>query len=147
MFQQYLSPLSPKWLQTLNVPHPQQLANVIDIYDGDNMPDLHTIDLAIIGIPEARNSQNSSSHLAPDEIRAQLYQMFCWTKPVHIVDLGNLIQGKTPQDTYEGTAEVMANLLQHKVIPIVLGGSNDIAYALYRGFAWLEQTVSIVAVD
>ncbi len=41
----------------------------------------------------------------------------------------------------------MASLIKNKVIPIVLGGSQDLTYALYRAYDDLEQMVNLVSVD
>ena len=41
----------------------------------------------------------------------------------------------------------MAYLIENKIIPIVLGGGNDLAFANYRAYEKLEQVVNIVAVD
>lgn len=110
--------------------------------------DLTGVEFAIVGVPESRNANNNSScSLAPDEIRSQFYQLYRWEKEVKIVDLGNLILGKTVEDTYQVLSDILAYLIENKVIPIVLGGSNDLAYANYRAYEKIEQVVNIVAID
>lgn len=129
--------------------NPSYLINTILFEtETDEEPDLSDIDLAIIGIPEARNSRNNiSAALAPDEIRRQFYSLFRWKKPVKILDLGNIIIGKSIEDTYEVVADILAYLIENKVIPIILGGSNDIAYANYMAYSKLGKVVNIAAVD
>ena len=99
-------------------------------------------------MPESRNAYNNSScSLAPDEIRSQFYRLYRWEKAVKVVDMGNLILGKTVEDTYQVLSDILAYLIENKIIPIVLGGGNDLAFANYRAYEKLEQVVNIVAVD
>ncbi len=110
--------------------------------------DLTGVEFAIIGVPESRNAfRNSSCSLAPDEIRSQFYQLYRWEKEVKIIDMGNLIVGKTVEDTYQVLSDILSYLIENKIIPIILGGSNDLAYANYRAYEKLEHVVNIVAVD
>lgn len=126
----------------------QLLLNTIVFNDGQDEPDLSDVRIVIMGIPESRNSyQNHSSSLAPDEIRRQFYRLYCWDKKVNILDLGNLIIGETPEDTYTILSDIIAFFLDAHIIPIILGGSNDLAYACYRGYERLERVVNIVSVD
>jgi arginase family enzyme len=66
---------------------------------------------------------------------------------VSILDLGNLIIGKTVEDTYAILSDILAYLLEQKVIPVILGGSNDLAFANYQAYTKLEKVVNIVSVD
>ena len=43
--------------------------------------------------------------------------------------------------------KVVSKLLKHKIIPIILGGSQDVTYALYRAYDDLEQMVNLVSID
>ena len=38
-------------------------------------------------------------------------------------------------------------LLKKNIIPIVIGGSQDLTYSLYRAYDNLEQMVNLVAID
>ena len=114
----------------------------------DEEPVLSNFDIAILGVPESRNSRNNpSASLAPDEIRRQFYRLYSWKKPVKILDLGNLIPGKEIEDTYEVVASITAYLIENKVIPIILGGTNDLAYANYLAYTKLNKIVNMVVVD
>lgn len=114
----------------------------------DAEPQWQDADIAIIGIPEARNADNNpNTHLAPDEIRKQFYKLYCWNKEVKICDLGNLLIGDLPEDTYEILAELVANLIEENVIPILLGGSNDLAFANYKAYEKLQHVMNLVSID
>ena len=116
--------------------------------DSSSEPVLSEFDFAVIGVPESRNAfNNRSANLAPDEIRRQFYQLYWWDKEVRILDLGNLKIGDTPDDTYGILSEILLVLIEVGVMPLILGGSNDLAYANYLAYSKLEQVVNIVAVD
>ncbi len=131
-----------------NNEHPQKILNQIWFTKKGEDISLGNMQLALIGVPESRNSaQNEGAAYAPDEIRREFYKLFCWNKPVNIIDLGNLKVGKTVGDTYEVLAEVLSFLIENKIIPIILGGSNDLLYSNYMAYARLEHVVNIVSVD
>lgn len=127
---------------------PDQLASAVLMYNPEAPLNIRDAQIAILGVPESRNSyRNASCSLAPDEIRRQFYQLYVWNKSVRIIDLGNVRVGKTVEDTYEVVSDILAFLLENKVIPIILGGGNDIAFANYRAYEKMEQVVNLVAVD
>ena len=125
-----------------------RLLHNILMYNPEAPLNIGEADIAIMGVPEVRNTYNNPScSLAPDEIRRQFYQLYGWRKEVRILDLGNLRLGKTVEDTYAAVSEVVAYLVENKVIPIMLGGGNDLAYANYRAYELLERVVNVVDID
>ena len=117
-----------------------QLVGNVCFFDPEGSVDLEGVEFAILGVPESRNAVNNSScSMAPDEIRSQFYRLYCWDKPVKILDLGNLILGETVEDTYQVLSDILSYLIENKIIPIIMGGSNDLAYANYRAYEKLEQ--------
>lgn len=144
----YLSPIDVDSLGLVKNPEdPHLLFNMVDFYS-QGEPKLDNVQIAILGVPEARNAfNNPNTNIAPDEIRQQFYQLYAWNKSVHIIDLGNIQIGKEIEDTYEVLSEILANLINQGIIPIILGGSNDLAYANYRAYEKLEKLVNIVAID
>ncbi|MCL2289545.1 MAG: formimidoylglutamase [Bacteroidetes bacterium] len=128
--------------------NPELLVSRVWFVSKEQEPDLSNIDIAILGVSEARYSANNEGcSAAPDEIRKEFYKLFHWKNEVSILDLGNLILGKTVEDTYAILSDILAYLFEQKVIPVILGGSNDIAFANYQAYAKLEKVVNIVSVD
>jgi arginase family enzyme len=64
-----------------------------------------------------------------------------------IADLGNILAGNSKSDTYFALQMVVASLIKRKIIPIVIGGSQDLTYPLYRAYDELEQMVNLVTID
>jgi arginase family enzyme len=73
--------------------------------------------------------------------------MFPGNWDASIADLGDILAGDSVEDTYFAVKKLRLTLIKNKVIPIVLGGSQDLTYALYRAYDDLEQMVNLVAVD
>jgi len=112
-------------------------------------PDLdEPADIAIIGVQDDRQAvNNSGSALAPDYVRVRLYQLFEGAYKTRIVDLGNIKQGAAITDTYYAVKTVVAELIRKNILPIIIGGGQDITYAQYLAYEELEQKVDMVVVD
>jgi arginase family enzyme len=115
-------------------------------FDDEN--DLNDRQLAIVGVCEDRNSDNNvGSANAPDDIRRELYMLLACDDYSKIIDLGNILPGETPEDTYYALSEVCAACMKLNVIPIVLGGSQDLTFGTYKAYEGMEQTVNLVTID
>ncbi len=116
--------------------------------DKDNFPGIDDVDIAIIGVNEDRNAvDNEGCALAPDAIRSFLYKLFRGNYKARIADLGNIKKGHKVEDTYFAVSAVVSELIKNKVIPIILGGSQDLSFANYRAYESLGQIINIVGVD
>jgi arginase family enzyme len=110
-------------------------------------PEIKRHGVAIFSVPEYRNSAVAYESIA-DTFRSELYQLQVghnWTR--NIYDLGIIAPGEKIEDTYFAVAQVVAELVKSDVIPILVGGSQDLTLACYKGFEALEQMVNICAVD
>jgi len=57
------------------------------------------------------------------------------------------LPGNTKSDTYFALQQVVSTLLKKRIIPIVIGGTQDLTYPLYRAYDQLEQMVNLVSID
>jgi len=120
----------------------------IDIHTPDNeIKNISRYNIAIIGIPEDRNASIKGSATAPDLIRNELYQLFRLDHELKIIDLGNLKPGNAVQDSYFALRDVSLELLDHNLILVLLGGSQDLTYGTYLAFEKLESLFSFATVD
>jgi arginase family enzyme len=116
--------------------------------DEENFPELEGIDIAILGVKEDRKSVNNfGSSNAPDEIRKKFYQLFPSSARNKIVDIGNIKKGHSVEDTYFALSEVVAFLIKKEIIPVIIGGSQDLSFANYRAYEKLGQIINIFTVD
>jgi formiminoglutamase len=125
-----------------------QLGSKIEHYAVD-FPDLEQkTDIAIIGVQDDRNAVNNPGcALGPDYLREQLYLLNEGGYNTKIVDLGNIRQGETVTDTYFAVKTVVNELIKKNIIPVILGGGQDITYAQYLAYEELEQKVDLVIID
>ena len=122
----------------------QQLGSKVVFHNFENFPDLHKIRIAIIGVIEINQDKTI---IDLKHIRKELYSLYPGNWETSIADLGDILPGNTRKDTYFALQEVIASLIKRKIIPIVLGGSQDLTYSLYRSYDGLEQMVNLVSID
>jgi len=145
----YFEPLNNVFIKTINETAPKKIGDIIKSYENkDIFPQLDTIDLAIIGVKEDRSAlENKGCEGAPDVIRKYFYELFPGNYQLRIADLGNIICGHSIEDTYFALSNVVAELIKNKILPIIIGGGQDLTYANYRAYEQLGQIINIVAVD
>lgn len=143
----FLKPLDNEILQFIKEFSSQQLGNKVVFHTAEDFPDLNKVNLAIIGVLENRGDKNQTEQVDLSNIRKELYSLFPGNWDASIADLGNIIAGNSSDDTYFALKKVVASLIKKKIIPIVIGGSQDLTYALYRAYDDLEQMVNLVSID
>ena len=98
----------------------------------DNTPvkDIGKFKIAILGVPEGRNSPNAGSCKGPDAVREQLYQLAKIPGKSKIIDLGNMKQGAAFNDTIAGLTDILSLLLEENIFPLIIGGSSALVQAI-----------------
>ena len=125
----------------------QSLFHHISIFT-EKLPNWREADLAIIGVKEVRgNTANKGAENAADEIRKKLFRLIKGTGNQKIVDLGNLRNGQSLEDTYLRLKEVCEALLDHRVVPIIIGGTHDVDYGQYLAFEHANDLISVLNID
>lgn len=103
----------------------------------------------LLGIQEERGAvDNNGCATGPDLIRKAFYELFTQNHfTVPIIDLGNILEGESPDDSYHAISAVVSYLVKRNHIPVLLGGSQDITYANYLAYEDLEQVINLLTVD
>ena len=146
----YLRPINPDDLGYMPSGVTATIGDRTNAYTtaGDAFPDIPAGSLVLLGVPEDRGAeQNAGTAAAPNEIRRYLYRLTAPVEDVSIIDLGDIILGQTPDDTYYAVAEVVANVIAADSTLILLGGSQDLTFAAYKGYERLNRIVNIAAID
>lgn len=116
--------------------------------NSSQMPDIDGMDIAIVGIKDGRGSTGAAGDLdAANEIRAQFYTLSKHASSLKVVDLGNLRNGPTPEDTYDRIREVGAHLMSNQILPIFIGGGHDMDWGQYLAYESLEKLISVLFID
>ncbi|GGK47604.1 MULTISPECIES: formimidoylglutamase [Flavobacteriaceae] len=145
----YLKPVDNTLVAYASMQNDSSFGQCIKIYaNKDNFPDLTTTKIAIIGVLEGRGAvDNNGTGTNLSELRKELYKLYPGNWPINVADLGDIQQGNTIEDTYFAVNTLVSYLIKNKIIPIIIGGGQELTYANYRAYDTLEQTVNIVAVD
>ncbi|PCI36171.1 MAG: arginase [Flavobacteriaceae bacterium] len=125
------------------------LSEVLLIHtEEEGMPILEGVKIAIVGVCEGRNAvDNEETGNDFSSIRKHLYAMFPGNWGVKVADIGDVVPGNTVADTYFAVKSILSSLLKKGIIPVIIGGGQELTYINYRAYDALEQTVNLVSVD
>jgi formiminoglutamase len=126
---------------------PSHVEKHVHFFTGD-MEELEGKRVAIIGVSEGRGSAiDSQTADAPDAIRKYLYRLHWFDGTLSVIDLGNILPGNEIKDTYYALNQTCEVLLRKGIIPLIIGGSQDLTFANYQAYEHMEQTVNLVTID
>lgn len=145
----FLNPVKEEVIEESHLTHKKQIGNTITIFKNEeDFPDLEDYQVALLGVEEERNAvDNEGCKDAPDAIRHALYPLFNHWPDLKIVDLGNVKSGLRVEDTYYALGEVFLTLLKYHIVPIFIGGSQDLTYPIYKVYENTGKLVNITAID
>tara|TARA_S200000501_G_scaffold223025_1_gene209154 strand:+ start:9 stop:1196 length:1188 start_codon:yes stop_codon:yes gene_type:complete len=148
-FDDLLKPVDEHLIVHNELMSPLILGNRIKIHSAENgIPELDSVKIALLGIPEERNSVDYlGDELNLNEIRKSFYNLYPGNWSSVISDLGNLILGNNSEETYGRLISLLTILFKKDIIPILIGGSQDLLYSVYRSYDSIQNTVNIVNVD
>ena len=115
----------------------------------DNTPvkDIGKYKIALFGVPDGRNSPNTGSMKGPDMIREQLYKLAKIPGRSKIIDLGNMKQGVTFNDTVAGLTDILSLLISENLFPVIIGGSSALIPAVDKALSQFLNKYTFTAVD
>ena len=112
------------------------------------LPDLENVKFAILGVKENRSDVDFiGEEICFDEIRKSLYSLYPGNWPYNIIDMGDIEKGESIQDTHFAMKTVMEELLKKDITPLLLCGSQDLAYSQYRAYDFSGNMVNITNID
>lgn len=146
MFWELLTPIHKKLYENLQLNHAQTLAHRISFHTDDEYPSLDDVQIALIGVLDSRGLNDE---LVPDltDVREKFYKLFPGNWTVNVADLGDVKAGANVSDTYFAVRTIVTSLVKQHIIPVIIGGSQDLTYAMYRAYDQLDQMVNLVTVD
>ncbi len=147
MFSEFLKPIQAEKYAPEEGYYASQIGANINIHD-QTFPDLEGINLAIIGVHEDRKAVNNEGcALGIEKIRSFFYQLNVGDFDLKMVDLGNIEPGETLRDTHFALKTVVEELIKKSIVPIIIGGGHDLAYAQYWAYENLEKKVDMLSLD
>lgn len=144
----YFNPVSIEKPDYEHLTGPAGFSHNITIHTENNpIKDLKRFRIAILGVPDGRNSPGQGSSKGPDIIRDQLYRLSRISGKTRILDLGNMKNGVTFNDTIAGLAYNLTVLLSEKIFPVIIGGSSALVAAIDKCFSLNKSPYTLTAVD
>ena len=144
----FLSPVDNEIIHYINGLSSQHLGSKVAFHTEKDFPDIDKIKVAVIGVLENRGSVTyTEDEVNLDSIRKELYSLYPGNWQSSIADLGDIIAGNSLEDTYFALQKVASKLIKKGIIPIVIGGTQDLTYPLYRAYDNQEQMVNLVSID
>jgi len=143
----FLQPVSALVEEFISKLSNQALGKKVVLHTQTDFPVLENVSLAIITVNENRGGNGTNEDFAFEDFRKQLYSLHPGNWNVSIVDLGSVAAGESIEDTYFVLKKLVEHLLKKNIIPIIVGGSQDLTYAMYRAYDNLDQMVNLVSVD
>jgi len=119
----------------------------IDQLTGIKDSDIKNYNIAILGVPEFRNSELQGSAESLGAIRNKLYSLSSIKTDLKIVDLGDLRIGSTIKETYTGLKLAVDILLDLEIFPVVIGGSQDLSISLFESLEKHNEEINFVTLD
>ncbi len=147
MMYDFLQPVATEVLDAIKKQSKQVLGQKVLFHTQEDFPNLEEVQLAIVAVNDYRGAGLKNEEHDFSRFRTYFYSMFPGNWTVTIADLGTIQAGASIEDTYFLVKTVCQDLLRKKIIPVVIGGSQDITYAMYRAFDSLDQMVNFTAVD
>jgi arginase family enzyme len=147
-FNDYFNPVSIEEPDFEHLSRQAGFAHNVTIHtENFSIKDLSKFRIALLGVPDGRNSPNSGSLKGPDAVRSQLYKLSKVPGKSKIIDLGNMKQGVTFNDTLAGLTDILVQMLQENLFPVIIGGSSALVPAIDRALSQLKIRYILTAVD
>lgn len=80
-------------------------------------------------------------------VRKEFYKLSQLDFEVPVVDLGDLVSGKSVQDSHYILQEVLSACHYKRAIPVVIGGSNDFAYSLFSALNFHAKNINYTQIS
>lgn len=130
-----------------NLYNRNSFANHVSLLNKELLNQLSSFKVAILGIPEDRNSNNIGSSKGPDKIRESFYRLINNFEKIKIVDFGNIKNDKSFDNTVSNTQEVLSFIIDQKLFPVILGGSRNLTLAVYKAFQYENKLLNLTSIN
>ncbi len=112
-------------------------------------PEIEANSIVLFEIPEYRGSQwVNMSESGKSKFRESFYSLHVgsnWKNKIY--DLGIIKPGGNYSDSESALTDAVVNIIKKNALPIVVGGSQDLVFPIYKSYEKLEQFVNICSVD
>lgn len=125
----------------------ETVGSVIQKNDEFGFPELKKGGIALVHLPENRKGEENATN-TPIDFRKEFYKLYLgdnWN--VDLYDLGTILPGEKYEDSHYALKTVVSDLSRMDIIPVVIGGSQDLLRSCYQGVSSEERMVNICSID
>jgi formiminoglutamase len=107
------------------------------------------VKVVIMGVPEYRGSaiELNGSFTALEKIRHYFYRLKRHDHKFSIADIGDIQPGERVEDTYHAVTETAEEFLNAGIIPVILGGTQDLTVPVFNAYKPLNRLINLVGID
>lgn len=109
--------------------------------------DLPEAGIAFIFVSDCRGAGRGAEIQDFTLLRQQLYTLSALDFETPLYDYGDLISGKTLQDTHFVLQEILSQCHYKNTIPVVIGGGNDLAFSLFLALNFHHQHLNYTQIS
>lgn len=142
---EFLTPNSANFEEKVWKLHPSSVGKDVDFLTQD--VSYKDYDFGIIAVNDTRGQSDQHHDIDFERLKLKFYSLYKGNWKSSIIDIGFIEAGENISDTYFLLKQVTAELISKKVIPIILGGSQDLCFAQYRAYDGLKYMVNIANID
>lgn len=103
--------------------------------------------IVLLFLSDYRGANGDADSQEFTQIRREFYKLSQLDFDIPIVDLGDLISGKTPQDSHYILQEVLSACHYKNAIPVIVGGSNDFAFSLFSALSFHQKDINYTQIS
>ena len=109
--------------------------------------DIKEDSIVLLFVSDYRGANGDAESQEFSQIRREFYKLSQLDFDIPIVDLGDLVSGKTPQDSHYILQEVLSACHYKNAVPIIVGGSNDFALSLFSALSFHQKEISYTQIS
>lgn len=103
--------------------------------------------IVLLFLSDYRGANGDADSQEFTQIRREFYKLSQLDFDIQIVDLGDLVSGKTSQDSHYILQEVLSACHYKHAIPVVIGGSNDFAFSLFSALSFHQKDINYTQIS
>ena len=116
-----------------------QIGHCIAKHTSTVFPEITNAKIAFFSVAEFEGTENKCSDFSA--IRKEFYKLHFADLPP-LVDLGSLQLMPTKKESFKQIEKVCTTLLENDIIPMLIGGGQDISYAIYKAYASIGKIIT-----
>ncbi|MHC5201866.1 formimidoylglutamase [Myroides sp. LJL119] len=147
MVYELLNPVPSSFLQFVEELPTQSLGKRTTFFKGGAFVNYADFSIAIIGVGENRGFNKQSEATSMESVRKAFYRLCPGNWSTTLIDFGDISPGNKLEDTYFLLESLIKDLVKNGVLPVVIGGAQDLTYPLYKGLEALNKSINIVNID